>query len=43
MLDQMGYKTGVDLQKLSEIVDYCADQLKAPLGGRMTAWLAKEK
>jgi hydroxymethylglutaryl-CoA lyase len=43
MLDQMGYKTDVDLQKLSEIVSYCADQLKTPLGGRMSAWLAKEK
>ena len=43
MLDQMGYATGVDLQKLSEIVDYCSDQLKAPLGGRMSAWLSKEK
>ena len=43
MLNQMGYKTDVDLQKLSEIVGYCSDQLKAPLGGRMSAWLSKEK
>ena len=43
MLSQMGYKTDLDLQKLSEIVDYCSDQLKAPLGGRMSAWLSKQK
>ena len=43
MLDQMGYVTDVDLQKLSEIVGYCSDQLKAPLGGRMSAWLSKQK
>jgi len=43
MLNQMGYKTDVDLQKLSEIVGYCSDQLKAPLGGRMSAWLSKQK
>ncbi len=43
MLNQMGYETDVDLQKLSEIVGYCSDQLKAPLGGRMSAWLSKEK
>jgi len=43
MLSQMGYKTDLDLQKISEIVDYCSDQLKAPLGGRMSAWLSKEK
>ena len=43
MLNQMGYETDVDLQKLSEIVSYCSDQLKAPLGGRMSAWLSKEK
>jgi hydroxymethylglutaryl-CoA lyase len=43
MLSQMGYKTDLDLQKLSEIVDYCSDQLKVPLGGRMSAWLSKQK
>jgi len=43
MLDQMGFVTDVDLQKLSEIVGYCSDQLKAPLGGRMSAWLSKQK
>ena len=43
MLNQMGYKTNVDLQKLSDVVDYCSDQLKAPLGGRMSAWLSKQK
>ena len=43
MLSQMGYKTDLDLQKISEIVDYCSDQLKAPLGGRMSAWLSKQK
>jgi hypothetical protein len=39
----MGFKTDVDLQKLSDAVDYCSDQLKAPLGGRMSAWLSKQK
>jgi hydroxymethylglutaryl-CoA lyase len=43
MLNQMGYKTDVDLQKLSDVVNYCSDQLKAPLGGRMSAWLSKQK
>ena len=43
MLSQMGYKTDLDLQKLSEIVDYCSDHLKAPLGGRMSAWLSKNQ
>ena len=43
MLNQMGYKTNVDLQKLSDVVDYCSDQLKVPLGGRMSAWLSKQK
>jgi hydroxymethylglutaryl-CoA lyase len=43
MLDQMGYRTDVDLQKLSEIVGFCSDKLEAPLGGRMSAWLTKER
>jgi len=43
MLDQMGYRTDVDLQKLSEIVGFCSDKLEAPLGGRMSAWLSKER
>ena len=43
MLSQMGYKTDLDLQKLSEIVDYCSYHLKAPLGGRMSSWLLKNQ
>ena len=43
MLSQMGYKTDLDLLKLTEIVDYCSDHLKAPLGGRMSAWLLKNQ
>jgi hypothetical protein len=39
----MGYRTDVDLQKLSEIVGFCSDKLEAPLGGRMSAWLTKER
>jgi len=41
MLSQMGYETGVDLEKLPAIVNYCAEQLQEPVGGRMSAWLAK--
>jgi hydroxymethylglutaryl-CoA lyase len=41
MLSQMGYVTGVDLEKLPAIVKYCAEQLQEPVGGRMSAWLAK--
>ena len=41
MLSQMGYVTGVDLEKLPAIVNYCAEQLQEPVGGRMSAWLAK--
>ena len=41
MLSQMGYVTGVDLEKLPTIVRYCAEQLQEPVGGRMSAWLAK--
>ena len=37
----MGYVTGVDLEKLPAIVGYCAEQLQEPVGGRMSAWLAK--
>jgi hydroxymethylglutaryl-CoA lyase len=42
MLDQMGYSTNIDLKKLSEIVLFCEEQLHAPLGGRMSAWLNKQ-
>lgn len=41
MLDQMGYVTNINLEKLPEIVSYCEDQLGAALGGRMSAWLSK--
>ena len=41
MLSQMGYQTGVDLEKLPAIISYCAEQLQEPIGGRMSAWLAK--
>ena len=41
MLSQMGYVTGVDLEKLPAIINYCAEQLQEPVGGRMSAWLAK--
>ena len=39
---QMGYTTNIDLKKLSEIVLFCENQLNAPLGGRMSAWLNRE-
>ena len=42
MLNQMGYTTNIDLQKLSEIVLSLEEQLHAPLGGRMSAWLSKK-
>ena len=41
MLDQMGYVTNIDLEKLPGIVSYCEDQLSTSLGGRMSAWLSK--
>ena len=41
MLDQMGYVTNINLEKLSEIVLYCEDQLGESVGGRMSAWLSK--
>jgi hydroxymethylglutaryl-CoA lyase len=41
MLSQMEFETNVDLQKLSAIVEFCSDELNAPLGGRMSAWLSK--
>jgi len=41
MLNQMGYVTNIDLEKLPGIVSYCEDQLGTSLGGRMTAWLSK--
>ena len=41
MLDQMGYVTNINLEKLPGIVSYCEDQLGASLGGRMSAWLSK--
>jgi len=41
MLSQMGYDTKIDLNKLPEIVAFCSNELNAPLGGRMTAWLSK--
>ena len=41
MLDQMGYVTNIDLEKLPGIVSYCEDQLGTSLGGRMSAWLSK--
>ena len=42
MLHQMEYKTNIDLNKLSEIVLSLEEQLHAPLGGRMSAWLSKK-
>ena len=42
MLHQMGYETNIDLNKLSEIVLSLEEQLHAPLGGRMSAWLSKK-
>ena len=41
MLDQMGYTTNIDLNKLSKVVLFCEDMLNASLGGRMSAWLNK--
>ena len=41
MLEQMGYQTNIDLDKLSSIVLFCEQQLQASLGGRMSAWLNK--
>ena len=41
MLDQMGYVTNINLEKLPGIVSYCEDQLGVSLGGRMSAWLNK--
>ena len=41
MLDQMGFVTNIDLEKLPEIVSYCEGQLGTSLGGRMSAWLSK--
>ena len=41
MLEQMGYQTNVDLEKLNSIVDFCADVLDGQVGGRMTPWLRK--
>jgi hypothetical protein len=42
MLQQMGYETNIHLNKLSEIVLSLEEQLHAPLGGRMSAWLNKK-
>jgi hydroxymethylglutaryl-CoA lyase len=41
MLQQMGYQTNIDLNKLDSIVDFCAEKLDANVGGRMTPWLRK--
>ncbi len=41
MLEQMGYQTNIDLNKLNSIVDFCAEKLDAHVGGRMTPWLRK--
>ena len=41
MLEQMGYQTNIDLNKLNSIVDFCAEKLDANVGGRMTPWLRK--
>ena len=41
MLEQMGYQTNIDLDKLSSIVLFCEQHLQASLGGRMSAWLNK--
>ena len=41
MLDQMGYVTNINLEKLPEIVLYCENQLGESIGGRMSAWLSK--
>ena len=41
MLDQMGYTTNIDLNKLSKVVLFCEDILNTSLGGRMSAWLNK--
>ena len=41
MLEQMGYQTNIDLDKLNSIVDFCAEKLDAHVGGRMTPWLRK--
>jgi hydroxymethylglutaryl-CoA lyase len=41
MLQQMGYQTNIDLNKLDSIVDFCAEKLDADVGGRMTPWLRK--
>lgn len=42
MLDQMGYTTNIDLNKLSKVVLFCEEKLNASLGGRMSAWLNKK-
>jgi len=41
MLEQMGYQTNIDLNRLNSIMDLCAEKLDAHFGGRMNPWLRK--
>ena len=41
MLEQMGFKTNIDLDDLNAIVDMCSSDFDLNLGGRMTPWLRK--
>ncbi len=41
MLEQMGYQTNINLNKLNSIVDFCAEKLDAQVGGCMTPGLEK--
>ena len=41
MLEQMGFKTNIDLDQLNAIVDMCSSDFNLNLGGRMTPWLRK--
>jgi hydroxymethylglutaryl-CoA lyase len=39
LFNELGLKTGIDLQKVFEAADLASDILGARIGGRLSAWL----
>ena len=43
MAETSGFKTGIDLDGLLDVVDFAEAQLQRPLGGRASTWLRKQR
>lgn len=43
MAERCGYATGIDIDRLLDVVDFAERQLQRPLGGRAATWLRRQR